>query len=707
MLQPFLHKCKRYFRLFCLFLSCFLYSEAKSERPGICLVMLVEDDADIIKQCLESTSSLIDCLSICDRGSQDNTVDRIKEFMKEYDIPGEVYFDPEHNGASYQANATKIAKQMLLDLGFNLENSYLLVLHPEMQLHLSPFFLKDSLKEDAYLILEQSVPLGVCTYQPHLLRANLSWECDDIANEHWTCHPSYSQEKLLSIKIEEPYILLSKLEKRVELLSEALEDNPFNSRALFHLAQTQASLKHYPESIKNFQKCLSLLQDNEEIWFCKLMIGQCYEQTGAWDQALYWYLEAFQTHPDRAESLQKIATYYRLRSMNDLAYLFANHGSRIPHHSDFLLSPFPESLNYEFLEEISIAAYYTEHFKDEGAQANLQLILQKNVPNHIRDQAYRNQIYYLRSLPEADYLPIQIQLPLIQEGFEEQYHPMNPTLQKNNQGFQVICRAVNYTQMGAKMFNTIDKSGIFRTKNFLINYDRQFHLLSQHEIIENLPRKRYRAFNIEGLDDCRLFEFQNQLWFTCTTNDTNPTGNFQISLCKLADQSADHRILVEKLVPLLGPDPYRCEKNWLPFVHEGQIHVIYSYDPFLIYRIDPETGKCETKLHTHTGLDLSRFRGSAPPIPWGDGYLLLIHEVVFQENEERMYLHRFLFLDQQFALKSLSDPFYFLHKGIEFCCGMQIDHTDQNLILTIGVEDHDAYFCRVPLRTLPSLLKSI
>jgi tetratricopeptide (TPR) repeat protein len=668
--------------------------------------MVVENDADVVKNCLQSASGLVDCLCVCDLGSQDETIDIIKDFMQENHVPGKIH---PHSWKNFRYSHTQVienAKEVLHDLGFCEKNSYLLILDPEMQLHISPFFHKESLKEDAYLVLEQNVPLGLCTYQPHLLRASLSWECKDIANGHWSCKQSYSQEKLISIKIEEPYINLSKLEKKAELFSEALKTDPDNSYTLFHLAQIQTALKQYTESIKNLQTCLSLIQDHEEIWFCKLMMGQCYEQSGAWDKALYWYLEAFQSDPNRAESLQRIATYYRLRGMNDLAYLFAKHGSRIPFHPDFHLSALPPLSDYQFLEEIAIAGYYTR-FRNDAEAANLQLMLQKNVPGHIKDQAYRNQIFYLHPLPEGDYIPIYIDSPLIQEGFEERYHPMNPSIYTTKEGFQVICRAVNYTQMGAKTFNTIDKTGIFRTKNFLLRYDPQFNLLSQREIIENLDRKRYRAFNIEGLDDCRLFEFQNQLWFTCTTNDTNPTGNFQISLCKLANPDINHKIFVEKLVPLLGPDAYRCEKNWLPFIHEGQIYTVYSYDPFIVYCIDPETGKCETKIHAASELDLSRFRGSAPPIPWEDGYLLLVHEVILQPNYERIYIHRFLFLNRQLALKELSDPFYFLHQGIEFCCGMQVDHTDQNLILTIGIEDHDAYFCRVPLNTIQSLLKPI
>lgn len=673
-------------------------------KSGICLVMLVEDNAATIENCLKSVLGVVNCISICDIGSHDESISILNQFMNNNQIPGEIHKDQWFDFGYNRTQAMEIAKKTLQNHGFSLEKSYILMIDPEMQIHISDFFHKESLNQDAYLILEQCVPLGFCTYNIHLLRASLPWQCIGKANEYWSCEQPYTFAELPSLKIEEPQIILTKLERKANLLKEALISDPNNARYLLYLAQTQAALRQYPEAIENLRKYLPLSGGGEETWFCKLMMGQCYEQIGGWDQALYWYLEAFQSNPDRAESLQKVATYYRLRGMNDLACLFAKHGSRIPFHENFKISTIPPLYDYQFFEELSIAAFYTR-FREDGRQANLQLMLKKNVPDYIKNQAYYNQLFYIHSLPQTYYIPIHIDLPLIREEVAECYHPMNPTIQKTKEGFNVICRAVNYTQTGAKIFNTIDETGVFRTKNFLCRYDRELNLLSQFEIIEQLRRRRYRALNIEGLDDCRLFEFQDKLWFTCTTNDTNPTGNFQISLCRLASEPANKSILVDKLVPLLGPDPYRCEKNWLPFIHKEQLHVIYSYDPLLIFCIDSDTGQCETRKYAAHPFDLTRFRGSAPPIAWENGYLLLVHEVLFQANYERVYIHRFVFLDNGLNLQGMSDPFYFLHLGVEFCCGMQTDHTDQHLILTIGVEDREAYFCRVPIHVIQSLLK--
>ncbi len=257
--------------------------------------------------------------------------------------------------------------------------------------------------------------------------------------------------------------------------------------------------------------------------------------------------------------------------------------------------------------------------------------------------------------------------------------------------------------MGAKVFDTIDSAGVFRTKNFLIHYDRDFMLISQQEIVEDFRAKDFVSCNVEGLEDCRLFDLKDETWFTCTTSDTNPTGIRQISLCKLAEENAH----VAVLLPLNGPDPYRCEKNWLPFIKEGLPHVVYSYDPFIIYQLDMETGDCKLALRYEPVHDFSRFRGSASPIEFDDGYLMMIHEVVLLADYSRCYLHRFIYLDRDFIIRQVSKPFTFKHLGIEYCCGMTFDHSDTQLIMTIGIEDHEAYLCFVDLDNVRSLLNPL
>ncbi len=677
--------------------------------PKICLTMVVADDEIFLRRCLDSVKNVVDYVSICDLGSTDHTIRVIEEFMDQHQIPGTIHHREWKNFGKNKTEAAQAAQQALKDAGHRLEDWYLLAIEPEMILKEGVGFKKDALTADCYMILEKSAALSYHQYDVHFLRASIQWKSQGVTHEFWSSvHPTHC-EKLTTLMVEDKSDegrLKERLALDLELLNKELEEKPNQKRYKFFLAQTYQGLKIYDEAIAAYVNHLNECSDSAEICLDKFMIGECYEAKGDWDLALSWYLEAYQCNPDRVEALRRIATYYRNQSKHDIALIFAKYGSRIPIPDQSYIFHDPEFSPFRFEEEVSIAAYYTR-FKEDGFDGVNQLLLRKNLPWYVKDYSLRNTLFYVQPLQNAQFVTIKLELPLIRKDYEDRYNPMNPSILRTDKGYQVICRTVNYTQTGAKIFNTIDEQGIFRTRNFLLNYDKQFNLLSQHEIIENLPREHIRTFSLEGLDDCRLFEYHNSLWFTCTTGDTNPYGNFQISLCKLGNPQTNKKVYVESLLPLLGPDPYRCEKNWLPFIKDETLYLIYGYEPFQVFKPNLKTGEYEIACEYSSNHDFTAFRGSAPPIPFDQGYLMVSHEVVLREDYTRCYLHRFAYLDSHFTLQKVSKPFTFLHQGIEFCCGMTSDHQNSNMILSVGIEDREAYLCIINMDTIRSLLEPL
>ncbi len=689
-----------------------IFSSEEKENVKICLAMIVKDDAEVIEKCLNSVKDIVDCVSICDVGSIDGTPKMIEQFMEKSGIPCKIYRHKWLEAGHNRTLSAQAARKTIRECGFSFTNTYLLILDPDMALNISPGFTKQSLDADSYQILEKSSALSYYKYNVHLLRALIPWKSIGVAHEYWSYDGVNRCEKLRTLTVHSQRELsysIAKLEKDVALLTEALKADPQNARYMFYLAQTYKALAHYDSAIHWYFARVHAGGDPDEVWFSKFMIGECFENTARWDQALFWYLDAYQYNPKRTDPLLKIANFYRLRGQNYLAYLFAKQGASVPYPAEQNIYNNPPLMPHQFDEELSIASYYT-NFRQEGYEASDNIILRKNVPWFNKGQAYKNILFYTPNLPNMRYHPIHIELPIIQEGLDDLYKPMNPSVLKTEDGYKVICRTVNYTQIGAKIFNTVDISGIFRTKNFLVSYDKEFNFLSQHEIIENLPRERVSSWistNIKGLDDCRIFNYQNDSWFTCTTSDTNPLGNFQISLCKLGNKEFADSVHVKKLVPLFGPDPNRCEKNWVPFIKDNAMHVIYTYDPFIMYKPNMETGECEKVLEYTPSHDFSQFRGSAAPVAFDEGYLMVVHEVVLMHDYSRCYLHRFLYLDKDFIVQKVSKPFTFFHQGIEFCSSATIDHLGKDLVLSLGVEDREAYLCLVDLETIRSMLVSL
>lgn len=53
----------------------------RTEKPTLCLNMIVKNESKIITRLFDSVSEIIDCYCICDTGSTDNTINIIQEYF--------------------------------------------------------------------------------------------------------------------------------------------------------------------------------------------------------------------------------------------------------------------------------------------------------------------------------------------------------------------------------------------------------------------------------------------------------------------------------------------------------------------------------------------------------------------------------------------------------------------------------------------------
>lgn len=683
----------RVVRILCCFIFFFPMSAlfAKEKDIKICLTMVVKDDASTLMQCLNSVEELIDCVCVCDLGSNDSTLIQLETFFQNKGVPGKIYRIADKNKTQNKNQSIAYAQKALKQWNFSPKTTYLLCLDSTMTVHSLKPFDKQKLSADAYLIQERS-PL-ICRYTPYLLKASKPWKATEAVFVDWKCQQSCDVDHQFAFVVENQKQDLSK-----ELLKDDTLAHPFYG------ALIDKQLKNYDEAIEGFKKAITKNSNPEEVWYSKLQLGHCYELKGMHEQAVESYHEAFRYNPHRAEPLKALATFYRSKGQNDIAYNFAKQGLRLgfPKSPLFII---PEVYEYQLDEELSIVAFYTP-FREEGFAAANRLLLKKHIPNFIKDQTYQNVLFYAEPLKEALIKPIQFKLPLIQ-GSLKCYNPLNPSIQKTDNGYKVICRTVNYEQIGP-YFKYIDETipnQKVNTRNYLLDYDEDFNLLSQKEILEKCQREKHPNPWWEGIEDCRLFQFQEGFWCTCTTTDTSPGGRQQISLCKLSSPVKNETVDVEKLIPLNGPDPLRNEKNWLPFIYQDKLHVVYSFDPFIVFQPNIETGDCITTCKNSISYDFSQFRGSAPPIEFDEGYLCVVHEVVKRNGCN--YVRRFLFLDKNLNIQKVSKPFIFTHVGIEICCGMAIDGEKKKLVLATASEDREAFLCIVDCDQVRSMLEPL
>jgi hypothetical protein len=134
---------------------------------------------------------------------------------------------------------------------------------------------------------------------------------------------------------------------------------------------------------------------------------------------------------------------------------------------------------------------------------------------------------------------------------------------------------------------------------------------------------------------------------------------------------------------ILGDDD-KTEKNWLPINQGDTCHIIYSFYPLIINNLNLETGLITPLVNRYIDHNnLSTFRGSAVPIKYKDGWLCTVHQVYY--HKKRIYLHRFVWLSQDYLTVKYSDPFYFEKVGVEFNLGIACH--EKGLIITYSVDD--------------------
>lgn len=335
------------------------------EGNRICLTMIVKNESKIIERLLDSCRSIVDVICICDTGSTDNTVELIKNYGEKYSIPTEVPIYKFRDFGYNRTASVEEARTFLTYINYDLKKTWLLLLDADMCLQIEDSFRKEDLKESGYLFTQKTHNL---TYEnTRLVRADILWTCVGVTHEYWNC-PSGQVVSLKSLWIDDygdGGSKAEKFERDIRLLTKGLEDDPKNGRYAFYLAQSYQNSGQHTLAIEYYKKRIEMGGWEEETWYAMWQMGRCYfelkkeegKEEKEVEKALFWYQQAFEKRPHRAEPLKDLAAYYRGKGQNQLAYMFARQGADIPFPKDDKLFISHDVYNYELFWELSIVSY--------------------------------------------------------------------------------------------------------------------------------------------------------------------------------------------------------------------------------------------------------------------------------------------------------------------------------------------------------------
>lgn len=616
-------------------------------RMKFVLILMVKNESRILERCLKSVEGLVDAYCIHDTGSTDATCEIAQEWLKTHDgcLSHSEWKDFGYN----RTQSFDHAQTYVEGTGWDAKTTYGLLLDGDMVFHPGSLRSHD-LGDVGYSVVQIA---GTLAYPNcRLVRMDHTWKCRGVTHEYWDGPTTGLSRDICWIEDRNDGGCKSdKFERDARLLEKGLREEPENVRYMFYLAQTYHSLARWKDSIEMYKKRYAAGGWDEERWYSLFMIAQCYLSLGDPFKFESWMLRARAHRPGRAESVYKLARYFREKGEHHKAYHYVQLGKNIPLSQDSLFIEMPVYTGL-FDYEATILSYYIGK-KDEGLRDSIKYMLTKT---ENLDNVYQNLSFYVKPLGKTFR-----NHPVMRDAAGSDFHPTSVSVFQLQGKTCHNVRFVNYDidrRNGSYFMKQGDWSPNHAVRTENVFWDGDLERLMEDSSV--LLSRRAGA-NIRGLEDVRVY--------------TDRKGELRF-LATQREYSEKSRILGGIYDPRLGryrdcavyepPTPTECEKNWLPI--EGTNDIVYAWHPLQVGQLS--NNKLVVKTTHETPWFFRHLRGSAVPFRVGDELWALVHCVEY--SAPRKYFHCMAVLDAAtYKPLRISLPFAFRSVGIEYCIGMR------------------------------------
>ena len=389
------------------FIFCFIFSRLSlqaaeqstnsCEAPSpagqrICLNMIVKDESEVIRRCLDSVKAVIDYWVIVDTGSTDATQEIIKAHLK--GIPGELYERPWRNFGENRTEAFELAKG---------KGDYVLFMDADDTLEFEADAKFPPLSQD--LCMMWRGVKGFTYLKPQLAKADLPWKWVGVTHEYLGCDQPHTSEILQGVKYisgeggasyRDPK---KKFMKNVELLTEGLKQEPDNGRYMFYLAESYRDAGEKSKALEWFQKRIQAGGWDEETFWAKLQSAVLLGELGfPYTVVAEAFLDAHRFRPHRVEPIYFLANLYNGEGKYEKAYEYLKAWGFIPQPAEKdTLFNMDWMRDYGLLFQLSICSYYVGHY-EESLESCDQLLSMVDLPIHWRQIAESNRFFPLEKL---------------------------------------------------------------------------------------------------------------------------------------------------------------------------------------------------------------------------------------------------------------------------------------------------------------------
>ena len=614
------------------------------------LILMIKNEEKILKRCLEAVENIADAFCICDTGSTDTSCEVANEFLKTR--TGNLTVEPWQNFGHNRTVSFVNAQAYVKEIGWNLEETYGLLLDADM------VFVAGKLKTypltaKGYKIIQKNSSLEY--YNARIIRMDHPWKCVGVTHEYWDGPCDNLENDVCFIDDRnDGGCKHDKFERDAKLLEQGLVDEPDNVRYMFYLAQTYKCVGRYADAIKMYKRRIKAGGWDEEIWNSHYSIGDCYLSLKNVPKFEEWMQRAFIYRPCRVESIYQLARVFREMGHHYKSYQYIKIGDPVPYPKNDVL--FIENKVYQglFDYETSIVEYYIH--PEKCLLSTITYMLQ--LPDY-QDNCVSNLKFSVK--PVGGKIE-KLNLP---SPFGDHFTPSAISIVDYP---MANVRYVNYLPPTDGNYRTRDGSPI-QTKNAYVN-------LETSEATRMTDVKSPYTSHVQGLEDLRLYKFNDKMMFTATSFKEYLQD--RVAIVHGEYDVSNHTY--KNCVGIQSPTNSDCEKNWVNI--PGTDDFIYSWHPF-------RTGRIRNDKFYFNRLDntpplFHLFRGSASPIEVDGKWLVLVHFVEY--CQPRKYYHCFVELEKEtYKILGVSLPFVFKDISIEYCVSVRL--VGKNLVFYTSFMD--------------------
>jgi glycosyltransferase involved in cell wall biosynthesis len=358
----------------------------------ICLNMIVKNEAEVIRRCLDSVSPYIDTWVIVDTGSTDSTQNIIRQYFQDKGIAGELHERPWKDFGTNRAEA--------LDLARTTQAEYTLFIDADEVFTMPSGQRWEGLTADAYQILHLYGNTECTFWLTQLVRNDKPWRWEGVVHEALYCSEPHTNERLpgpttrgmfdsARNKIEPA----QKYRADALILEAALAKEPNHARYVFYLGQSWRDANEPEKALEAYRRRSTMGGWEEEVWYAQFQVGRLLEKLSRRAEAIEAYLLAYNIRPRRAETLCELARMHREAGAHPLAHLFSSPAKDLPRPDDILF--LDESVyRWRALDEYSIACYWIDDFA-ESLRVTEQLLSGHYLPEAQRPRVEKNREFAL------------------------------------------------------------------------------------------------------------------------------------------------------------------------------------------------------------------------------------------------------------------------------------------------------------------------